>query len=262
MKIMNSPAPIGRRGFLAAGASLIVGPYLTGCDLIADLPEPEDGDPRLSARPSGDPTGEFGPGEWELGLREWRDCLLYVPEGYDPEVAHPLLVLLHGATGDAEGWRGFEPAADSRGVILLIPESVGYTWDAVTAGFGPDVHFIDAALQRTFDSCNVDSSCVGLGGFSDGASYALSLGLPNGDLFTDLIAFSPGFVIPPGPGRGRPDVFVSHGTQDQVLPVSQSRDHIVPWLRERGHDVLYREFSGGHEVPAAVGGEAMDRLVG
>lgn len=262
MKIMSSAAPIDRRRFLAAGTSLIVGPYLTGCDLIADAVEPGGGNPRLSARPSGEPTGEFGPGEWELGLEASRACLLYLPEGYDPGVAYPLLVLLHGATGNAEGWRGFEPAADSRGVILLIPESKDYTWDVVTSSFGPDVYFIDVALKRTFESCNVDSSRIGLGGFSDGASYALSLGLPNGDLFTHLIAFSPGFVDPPGPGVGRPDVFVSHGTQDPILSVSQSRDHIVPWLRERGHDVVYREFLGGHEVPAAVGGEAMDWFVG
>lgn len=262
MKIMNSAAQMDRRRFLTAGTSLILAPYVAGCDLITDAFEPGSGNPRLSARPSEYPTGEFGPGEWELGLDAGRDCLLYLPEGYDQEVAHPLLVLLHGATGDAEGWRGFEPAADSRGVILLIPESRDYTWDIVIDSFGPDVRFIDSALERTFESCHVDSSRIGLGGFSDGASYGLSLGLPNADLFTDLIAFSPGFVEKPGPGWGRPDVFVSHGTQDRILSISRTRDQIVPWLRERGHDVLYREFIGGHEVPAAVGGEAMDWFVG
>ena len=34
-------------------------------------------------------------------------------------------------------------------------------------------------------------------GFSDGASYALSLGAANGDLFTHIAAFSPGFMRPP-----------------------------------------------------------------
>jgi phospholipase/carboxylesterase len=41
---------------------------------------------------------------------------------------------------------------------------------------------------------------VALGGFSDGASYALSLDLTNGDLFASLIAFSPGFIqLDPAP---------------------------------------------------------------
>ena len=47
-------------------------------------------------------------------------------------------------------------------------------------------------------------------------SYALSLGLANGDLFTHVIAFSPGFITP-APPSGRPPIFVSHGTADQVL---------------------------------------------
>jgi phospholipase/carboxylesterase len=55
-------------------------------------------------------------------------------------------------------------------------------------------------------------------GFSDGASYALSIGLTNGDLFTHVVAFSPGFASPVA-YTGKPPVFVSHGTHDEVLPI-------------------------------------------
>ena len=57
-------------------------------------------------------------------------------------------------------------------------------------------------------------------GFSDGASYALSIGLANGDLFGHVLAWSPGFVAPPE-FVGRPRVFVSHGTDDRVLPIDR-----------------------------------------
>jgi hypothetical protein len=68
------------------------------------------------------------------------------------------------------------------------------------------------------------------GGLSDGASYALSLGLLNGDLFTHVIAFSPGFVAK-GTRRGNPQVFVSHGLRDQVLPIDRCSRRIVRDLR-------------------------------
>ena len=100
-----------------------------------------------------------------------------------------------------------------------------------------------------------------MAGFSDGASYALGLGLANGDLFAHVVAFSPGFV--PGASReGRPAVFVTHGDADDVLPVEQTSRRIVPVLREEGYDVTYREFPGGHTVPPEVAAEAVDRLAG
>jgi predicted esterase len=63
--------------------------------------------------------------------------------------------------------------------------------------YGPDVDFINRSLQYVFDRYTVDPARLGIAGFSDGASYALSLGLPNGDLFSHIIAFSPGFMRPP-----------------------------------------------------------------
>jgi predicted esterase len=96
-----------------------------------------------------------------------------------------------------------------------------------------------------------------MGGFSDGATYALSLGLVNGDLFRALVAFSPGFVAEGEPFLGRPRVFVSHGTEDQVLPIDRTSRTIVPGLRARGYDVTYREFDGRHEVPIEIAREGL-----
>jgi predicted esterase len=62
--------------------------------------------------------------------------------------------------------------------------------------YGPDVDFINRSMSYVFDRYAVDPARLGIAGFSDGASYALSLGLPNGDLFSHIIAFSPGFMRP------------------------------------------------------------------
>jgi predicted esterase len=103
----------------------------------------------------------------------------------------------------------------------------------------------------------VDARRLAITGFSDGASYALSLGLTNGDLFTRVIAFSPGFMTP-AQRRGKPSLFVSHGTRDGVLPIERSSRRIVPQLERAGYEVRYREFEGGHVVPPGIGREAAE----
>jgi phospholipase/carboxylesterase len=97
-------------------------------------------------------------------------------------------------------------------------------------------------------------------GFSDGASYALSLGPTNGDLFTRVIAFSPGFASP-GARRGMPPVFVSHGTRDGVPPIERCSRRIVPRLEREGYEVRYREFDGPHTVPRSIAREALGWVV-
>lgn len=123
-------------------------------------------------------------------------------------------------------------------------------------GFDPDIAFIDAALTVTFDRCVADPARVAVAGFSDGGSYALSIGLANGDLFPHVMAFSPGFVVP-STERGEPRFFVSHGTQDAVLPIDHTSRRIVPDLRAAGYAVDYQEFDGGHTVPPEVARDAV-----
>lgn len=165
--------------------------------------------------------------------------------------------MLHGAGGDGMGGLApFHRRADESGLILLAPESRGRTWDVLLGGYGPDVDFIDRALAHTFDRYAVDAEQVSAEGFSDGASYALGLGLANGDLFRRIVAFSPGFAPSPR-GDRRPEVFVSHGTADEILPIDRCSRRIVPALREQGYDVRFLEFEGGHEVPEDIVDDAL-----
>ena len=181
-----------------------------------------------------------------------------MPEG--AATPAPLLVWLHGAGGDAAGAvRLIEGPARRAGVPLLVPEARGATWDVIAGGYGPDVAFLDAALARSFDVLAVDPGRVAIGGFSDGASYALSLGLGNGDLFRAILAFSPGFAAP-ARVVGTPAVFVSHGVADDVLPIGPCSRRIVPRLREAGYAVRYEEFEGGHFVPEDLAVAALGLL--
>jgi predicted esterase len=195
-------------------------------------------------------------GTHALGLERGRDAILQLP-GNAASAALPLLVLLHGASGSGEGvLRRIGPAARDAGVAVLAPDSRESTWDGIRDGFGPDIAFLDRALARVFDTVSVDAARIAIGGFSDGATYALSLGLINGDLFRRVVAFSPGFLVD-GPVHGKPRVFISHGTADPILPIDQCRRTIVPLLLRRGYDVTFREFAGGHTVPREIAEEAM-----
>ena len=205
---------VTRREFAALGCGTLGWLALGGCSEIAGARQ--DGPRRLSTRPKkGTKTTARGTTRLELGGA--RDGILQMPEKTDG--ALPLLVLLHGAGGSAERQMGRMGAvARDAGLVVMAPDSRGGTWDVIAGpGFGADVEFIDRALARVFEQVDIDPARITLGGFSDGASYALSLGLANGDLFSHILAFSPGFL--------------------------------APMLENAGYDLTYRVFDGDHSVP-------------
>jgi len=214
----------------------------TGLSLISDG--------RFSSRPR-TPTKVAPPGKDVLWLDRDRDAILQIPKTATKGPV-PLLIMLHGATQSADDmFEYLGPVPEDAGVAVLAPNSRDTTWDAIGGHFGRDVGFIDSALKATFDKVAIDPLRLAIGGFSDGASYALSLGLINGDLFNRAVAFSPGFVIE-GTNHGKPRFFISHGTKDRILPIDRCGRRIAADLKEKGYDVTFREFDGGHEIPEDI----------
>ncbi len=241
-----------RRVFLQRSLGVLGLPLLAGANGCASDSMPTASTAtahRLTARP-GTPIHTPRLGGWyPLGMGGQRDGYVCVPEGYDPAIPAPLLVILHGAGGSAiTAWEPYAWFANEYDVVVLAPDSRGRTWDLVAGRYGPDVAFLNEAMGYVFDRCVIDPARIALGGFSDGASYILSLGVSNGDLFSHLVAFSPGFYVAMEPLVGQPRVFVAHGTQDAILPLTRSRDTIVPAFQGAGYDVTYEEFEGPHTV--------------
>ena len=135
--------------------------------------------------------------------------------------------------------------------MLIAPASKGQTWSILRSEQDLDLESVNLALAEAYESCEIDRSRIAVGGFSDGATYALTLGVSNGDLFPAVIAFSPGGIVG-GEQRGVPRFFVSHGTEDSVLPITNAGDAVVRKLRQADYPVTYRRFRGDHEVPTAV----------
>lgn len=238
-----------RRRFTAMAGAIASAPFVR----CVEAAEANDG--RLTARPPSKATTSAN-GERALGLEREREAYLRVPPNAS-DAPLPLLVMLHGAGGSGAGViNRVAAAADEAGVAVLAPESRDRRWDAIRDRFGADIAFMNRALERTFETVSVDPRRLTIGGFSDGATYALSVGLINGDLFRRVVAFSPGFVVR-GTAHGKPRIFVSHGTADPVLPIDECSGIIVPALLGRGYDVNFKEFDGGHTIPADVATEAM-----
>jgi len=195
-----------------------------------------------------------------LGLDRERDAILQLPKTA-ADSPLPLLLMLHGAGQSADDMFWYLGTAhEEAGVAVLAPNSRDYSWDAIRDDFGPDVDFLNRALERALDSALIDPTRLAIGGFSDGASYAVSLGLINGDLFKKVVAFSPGFIID-GTPNGKPRFFVSHGTNDRILPIDRCGRRIATQLKARGYDVTFREFDGGHEIPEPVAKEGLLAVV-
>ena len=252
-------APLARRRVcraLGTGLGLaLAAPLLGGC-LGTTAPRARRGDGRLTARP-GTPTGSITPGIHPLGLASGRDGWILVPAGYTPERRWPMALFFHGAiTPPPPYLEAFRPYADEAGLVVLAPQARAQTWDLVYGAFGPDVAFVDRAMAELFRRAAIDPARLAVSGFSDGGSYALSIGLANGDVLRRVAAYSPGFYTA-DTRRGTPEFLVTHGTRDSVLPIDATGRPIVHALRELGYSVDFREFDGDHGVLLPLAAESL-----
>ena len=225
---------------LAGGLALL----LAGCGGAGD----ESGDPVVAPEPvtTERTARSCEPGTRSLTLPNGQAAELRVtaPGGAD----RSLIVVLHGAGGSPTGaLEAFSGGWEEPGLVLVAPASKGQTWSVLRSEQDEDLESVNFALAEAYERCPIDRARVAVGGFSDGATYALTLGLSNGDLFPAIMALSPGGIVG-GEQVGAPRVFVSHGTRDSVLPIARAGDAVVKQLRDAGYPVEYRRFDGGHEV--------------
>ena len=235
------------------GCSDKIDPFVPDSAMIARM--------TITAQP-GSPTIAPTLGWSALALDAPRDGRMYVPASYDAAAPARLLVLLHGAGVSSAMFENatFQAWADANGLVLLAIDSRFPTWDLVVTGeYDEDVAFLNEALLHTFARINVDPARIAIGGFSDGASEAIGVGVANAGLFRKIIAFSPGMAVMPF-RRGSPAVFVSAGDADTGLFLN-ARDNIVPTLRANGMATLFLPFQGGHSMPEGVIAEAFEWLL-
>lgn len=220
-----------------------------------------------------------------------RACLLTLPDramAYFPAASRrapeppPLIVLLHGGGGNPrEIIERFAAEADARDLVLLAPASKRSTWDSVRRAYKVRMRDSSGRLdgfyefKETGDSLRVKAAIADLSrhvavdreravlaGFSDGAGFALALGLSSDHPFAAVMAFSPGVSIPAGKSaRGRV-ALVSHGRSDKILSYDFTYEVILPELARQDAEVIFRPFDGGHDIPHQVLTEFLDHIFG
>lgn len=234
-------------------------PYQTARDMFEDWAELE---PALTAFiEGGDPfIGQTGP--YRRAFRSAIDGSLQpysikLPENYDPALAYPMIVFLHGSAQTDEGLLNLPR---SNGAFIEIAPLGRDMYEAyANAESQIDIQEAIADARRWF---NVDPDRILIGGFSMGGYGALRTFYETPDLYAGVAVFAghPNLANE-WLGGGHPDfldpstqaalidtpVFIYHGEADEALNPDLMRQ-FAESLSARGGDVTTRFVPGrGHQ---------------
>ena len=191
---------------------------------------------------------------------------LYVPEYYTPDRAWPLVMALHGGSGNGRGflWSWLRDAR-SHGAILVAPTATGNTWALM--GEDTDTPNLAGILDFVRARWNIDSSRLLLTGMSDGGTFCYVTGLESASPFTHLAPVAATFhplmaEMADADRLRRLPVYLVHGRLDWMFPVQVARQ-TRETLSAAGADVTYRELDDlSHCYPREMNAAILNWLRG
>jgi phospholipase/carboxylesterase len=191
---------------------------------------------------------------------------LYVPEYYTPDRAWPLVMALHGGSGNGRGflWSWLRDAR-SFGAIVVAPTATGNTWSLM--GEDTDTSNLARILDLVRGRWNIDPTKLLLTGMSDGGTFCYVTGLESASPFTHLAPVAATFhplmaeMADAERLRGLP-VYLVHGRLDWMFPVQVARQ-TREVLSAAGADVTYRELDDlSHCYPREINAAILNWLRG
>jgi polyhydroxybutyrate depolymerase len=215
---------------------------------------PADPSAGCGTEPDVAPVGDERPGDVEQIFTSAGAARIYrlgVPADYDPEVAVPLVVNLHGSGSDANQasiYGDVPRRAAERGIITVAPQSVAGQWEL--AGEGADGDFIIGLADDLEARYCIDRNREHVVGMSLGAWKAAATACS----FDGRFASAALVTVEVFPGDCGPlPVVAFHGTADPVVAygsgggtvdsgatpnagVSGTRDNIARWAENGGCD--------------------------
>ncbi len=179
---------------------------------------------------------------------------------------YPTALLLHGLTGD-ENVMGIFASRLPAEYLVVSPRGLfkspggGFSWLENNFGAWPHIDDFQApmkSLLALLDRCQThfdeNFSAVHVMGFSQGTALAYGFALTYPEKVITISGLA-GF-LPTGTedlAEGTPlagkKAFVTHGTQDEMVPVDRGR-HAVKVLKKAGAEVVYCEADVGHKLDA------------
>src|SRR5215469_2863215 len=215
------------------------------------------------AHPAGDNTGVMHDRNEPGGRGGFS---LYVPEYYTPDRGWPLVMAMHGGSGNGRNflWSWLRDAR-SFGAILIAPTATGPTWALM--GEDTDTANLMRILAAVRNRWNVDSKRMLLTGMSDGGTFCYVSGLDSVSPFTHLAPVAATFhplmaEMADAERLQRLPIFLVHGKLDWMFPVQVAR-HTRAALSAAGADVTYREIDDlSHTYPREINAEMLRWLAG
>ena len=166
-----------------------------------------------------------------------REYLVYVPSSYNETANHPLLLNFHGFGGNAKDYfeyeSDFRDVAELEGVILVYPQGSllsGFSvWNA--APFAEDnktdfddIGFIETLIVELQDQLSIDPERVYASGFSTGGMFSYALACFCNEPIAGVAAVSAAQLNLVDCAPSPINVFIAHGTDDDLLPYYGSSD--------------------------------------
>ena len=194
---------------------------------------------------------------------------LFVPDGYDPKRKYPLILVLHGASSrgsdnqqqmsDSDGARYWAsgPVQSLQQAFVVAPQAdpkYAPTWvrawrpPAAQDPKRPEPLEMSVDLIDTLgEEFSIDRSRLYVVGYSMGGFGAWLAASRHPGLFAAAVPIAgggdPSYIV----GTSA-KVWAFHGTTDQVVPITRSRQ-MVDALKKAGKDVKYTEYPGvNHEA--------------
>ena len=183
-------------------------------------------------------------------------AVLLTPAEMDPAKRYPLITVLHGAGRQDEMLvKACRDQPEARDALFLVPRSLLPTWDLIASAERPDLDFLEYAYDLIYRRYPVDPDRQALLGYSDGASYALSVGLSNPRIFRAVMGWAAGFIaLAPAfdpDAAPKPAVLLEYGTHDELFPFDRVALPMRENLRRAGYTVEFRVDQGGKHWPSA-----------
>lgn len=183
-------------------------------------------------------------------------AVLLTPQKIDPNRHYPLITVFHGAGRQDEMLvRACREEPEQRQALFLIPRSVAPTWDLIAGDGGPvDLEFLEYAWDLIYRRYPIERSHQVLIGYSDGASYALSLALSNPGFFDAALCWAAGFAMMDRKAVGKEDrrtrLYLEYGTADPLFPFDQIALPMRENLERAGYEVKFSVDEGGRHWPS------------
>ena len=212
-----------------------------------------------------------------------RTAALYVPVGYDPAEAWPLIVFLHGGDGTGDNgsdavneWMNAQPIVraiqanpDQFQALVVLPRSpAGSIWtpmppDAEQSPWreanvdqesaNAEAH-ITAVIDATIAAFAVDEDRIVLTGQSMGGEGAVRYAALHPDRFAAVAPSAPFSAYLPSdvPALASLPVWIFQGETDEIASPVYAR-RMVEAISDAGGTPRYTEYAGvGHSIPFLV----------